>query len=299
LTLYIFALDSKEMAVTLPVLVLAYEVLFQKLGRSVRSLAVQFLPTAVVGVVTLVFIWGKTGPGSLTDLESYRPVFTWARFSESNIHFLNGLFYTDTFTMNGVLAVWALLLAVALFRFRDPRWMFLWIWIMVTPLPIAFLPGRGGPMLYIVLGGWSIAAALTCRTLLRGLSQLWKVTGLPRREFMAAGLLVSAGAYAKQTAAFDRYMYDGYRNSGKETLEIIEQLKALQLKPKVGSRIVFLNNPLPAPYAMQFIANLVWNDHSLQIALQEQFHFTDAALGQMDYILDFSEGHLRIRKSPR
>lgn len=298
LALYICALDSKEMAVTLPVLVLAYELLFHELARDLRSLAIQLLPSLIAGVLTLVYIVGKTGSGSLTDLESYRPVFTWARFSEFSVHSLNQLFYVEDFTMRGVLAVWTALLLLGLLRFRDPRWMFLWIWIMAAPLPMAFLQLRGGPQLYLVLPGWSLAAALVCRSLLRRLAWVWKALGVPLKAAMAAGLLGCAAAYAQQTWIYDRFLHDGYRDNGKFTLEIIEQLKALQVRPKPGSRIVFLTDPFPGLYDMQTIASLVWNDHSLHIELQHQIQFSQAELDKQDYLFDFDQGRLRIRKSP-
>jgi hypothetical protein len=299
LLLYILALDSKEMAVTLPVLVLAYELLFQKLARDLRGLSAQFLPTLISGAVTLVFILGKTGHGSLTDLEAYRPVFTWARFSESNIHFLNELFYTNTFTMRSVVALWVLLFAAGLLRFRDPRWMFLWVWVMVTPLPIAFLPGRGGPQQYIVVAGWSIAVALACRALAQRLAWAWKAVRLPRRDLMAGSLLLCAGVYAQETRTVDQSQISGFRKNGEGTLAIIEQLKALQLRPKPGSSIVFLTDPFPGVYDMQFIANLVWNDHSLHIELQEHVHYSKEDLDRMDYLLDYAEGRLRVLRTPR
>ena len=93
LVLYICALDSKEMAVSLPVIVLAYELLFE--GRKAK-----LGPGIAAAVLTAIFIAGKTiGAGSLTELEAYRPVFTWARYAESSTRFLNTLFYTSEFTM--------------------------------------------------------------------------------------------------------------------------------------------------------------------------------------------------------
>src|SRR5262249_16442617 len=79
LLLYIFALDAKEMGVTLPAIVLSYELLFHKFDLDWRRWMLRLLPVALSGVVTLIFIFGKTGSGSLTDLDAYRPVFTFAR----------------------------------------------------------------------------------------------------------------------------------------------------------------------------------------------------------------------------
>ena len=83
LALYICALDSKEMAVSLPVLILAYEVLFK--GRTAKA-----GPALIAGALTLAFIVGKAmGAGTLTSMDAYRPVYTWERFGTSSTRFLN------------------------------------------------------------------------------------------------------------------------------------------------------------------------------------------------------------------
>jgi len=120
LGLYICALNSKEMAVTLPVVVLAYELLFK--GRNAR-----FVPVLIAAAITAIFIAGKTGHGSLTDLEAYRPVFTWARFAESNTRYLNTIFYAGLFTIQRVLLLWGVVLYVGVRQLRvplpGPRWL--------------------------------------------------------------------------------------------------------------------------------------------------------------------------------
>jgi hypothetical protein len=232
-------------------------------------------------------------------MEAYRPIFTWARFSESNIRFLNQLSYSQSFTMRGVVALWAVLLAVGLFRFRDPRWILVGVWVMVAPLPISFLPDRGGPQLYIVLAGWSLAAALACRVLVRGMAWALKPVGLPRKEYVAAGFVLCAGAYAQETLESDRDAKSGFQENGKQTLEILEDLKASQLRPRPGSRIVFLTDPFPGSFNMQFLASLLWNDHSLDIALQNQIHFRPETLEHTDYLLDYTDGRFVVRKAPR
>ncbi len=156
--------------------------------------------------MTAVFIAGKTGPGTLTDTEAYRPVFSWIRFSESNAHYLNEIFYTNVFTIWRVLVLETLLLYVGLRQWlsrpSDPRWLFLWIWIVVTPLPITFLPGRGGAMLYIVLAGWAPLAALTLRTLARWLTLEPLMSRIPRHVAMSAALFGCIGqgcTFTRQT----------------------------------------------------------------------------------------------------
>ena len=236
LLLYICALDSKEMAVSLPVVALAYEVLLEKRAATWRGFAKQVAPTLTAGGLTLIYIIGKaTGGDSLTSVDAYRPVLTWARFSESSLRFLNTMFYVDGFTMPHALVLWGVLLSagvVGLVRTpRNPRWLFLWIWVMVTPLPIAFLPGRGAALLYIVAGGWAIALAMMLRSMAWSLSRQLFLGRVGRLASMALCLLLCAATYADETRRVHDDAVFGYLELGKETMQAIERLKKLGLQP--------------------------------------------------------------------
>src|SRR5215467_752321 len=294
LILYICALDSKEMAVSLPVLVLAYEVLFQ--GRRARV-----APALAAGAVTLVFILGKTiGPGTLTTMDAYKPVFTWERFSEANTRFLNTLFYTDVFTINRVLELWGVLLYIGLRNWGlkkfDPRWLFLLIWVVVTPLPLAFLPNRGGATLYIVAGGWAMLAALVLREILRRFARQ-PVAGLPRRIIMTAGLAGCIAAYWHETARQDRKLVHWFLENGQETQQTIAQLRALGQRPPAHSGVVFLNDPFTG-YDTLFISALVWRDSTIDIHLQRKYQLPESELAKAKYIFDYTDGRFVLVKSP-
>ena len=453
LALYICALNSKEMAVSLPVVALAYELLLlerkgcgapqpadenwfraalrlarvpEKQAQGFADLARQLWPTLAAGAITAVFILGKAlSPGSLTNMDAYRPVFTWARFSESSTRFLNTIFYADGITMEHVIVLWGVLLCagiaglsrkpigttepvaagsppvsgveegrsgpvplsrkpigttepvaagsppvsgveegrsgpvplsrkpigptepvaagslpvsgveegrsgpvplsrkpigptepvaagslpvsgveegrsgpVPLARRRDPRWLFLWIWVMVTPLPIAFLPGRGAGLLYIVAGGWAMAAAMLCRAASWRLARELFLGRPARLAAMGLGLLGCAAAYAYQTRMVHREVVYGYLLTGKHTADMIGQFRKLGLQPKPGSRIVFLRDPFPDTFDMTFVAALAWNDRSLKIFQQSQVHLPADQVAGMDYILDYTGNQFVVVKTP-
>jgi hypothetical protein len=282
LILYICALNSKEMAVSLPVLILAYELLFH---RSRPRLITVLIAVAI----TVIYITGKAvGPGTLTELESYRPVFTWTRFVESNTRFLNTLFYTELFTTGRLLILWSaiLLFAALKWRWRDPRWMFLWLWVVVTPLPIAFLPARGGAMLYIPAAGWALLTAMVLRALARRVS----------KKAMPVVLVALAVLYAVETRKLEREQVAATLASGAELKRFISSLNSLGFRPRERSRIVFLNDPFPDGYATEFAAYLVWNDHSLDISLERQVHLPPDGIAGMDYIFDFVDERLVVHK---
>jgi len=289
LALYICALDSKEMAVTLPVLVLAYELFFK--GRNAK-----FVPVLIAAVITAIYIYGKT----LTDMEAYRPVFTWTRFAESTIRYLNSIFYTNWFTIQRILLLWGVLLYIGLRQWRlplpDPRWLFLWVWVVVTPLPITFLPLRGGPMLYVVLPGWAMLAALICRSLARHISRDIVLKGIPRRAIMLVVLAGCLTAYVSKTRHRDRVGKEADLAIGANTRELVNELREINIRPAAGSRILFLNDPFPEWWTTFFAAALLWEDPTLEIYLQNQVHLKPEDIAHMDYIVDFVDKHFIVRK---
>ena len=100
LALYVCALNSKEMAVTLPVIVLIYEFLkrprwadWKAFFRWTRSVAA---PSLIAGLLTAIYTYGKTrGSGSLTRYDSYRPKISWHHFMTSNASFVGELLYSQ------------------------------------------------------------------------------------------------------------------------------------------------------------------------------------------------------------
>jgi hypothetical protein len=293
LALYICALDSKEMGVSLPVIVLAYELLFEgrkaKLGLGLAA-----------GALTVLFIAGKTmGTDALTQMEAYRPVFTWARYAESSTRFVNTVFYTTSFTIGRVLALEAILLYAGLRNWGrrewDPRWLFLLTWVLVTPLPIAFLPDRGGGTLYIVSAGWALLGAMTVRAVMRRVARE-PVAGLSRSAIMAAGLLGCIVAYAHEARRADQNNVSWYLSIGDETRRAIHEFEALGIRPAARSRVAFLNDPFPDTYHTLFLASLFWKDPSIEINLQQRYRLSDDELAKMDYIFDDVDGRLVVVK---
>jgi hypothetical protein len=165
LMLYICALNSKEMAVSLPLIALTYEVLkCPGLGnwklfvcRNWRS-AIALL---IAGVLTAIYIYGKThGSNSLITHDVYRPQYSWHTFLASNAKFVSEL----RFDHRPVLPVTLLLLWAAGFVYafirRDRTLQLMAFWVVLVPLPIAFIyPIRGSACLYLLLFGWAIILA--------------------------------------------------------------------------------------------------------------------------------------------
>src|SRR5689334_9417765 len=88
--LYICALNSKEMAATLPLFLFLYEVLYHPPASRSRKELRRWIfcenrAALVTGVITIVYAVGRmTGADSVGRNVAYQPVFSWARFMESS-----------------------------------------------------------------------------------------------------------------------------------------------------------------------------------------------------------------------
>jgi hypothetical protein len=294
--LYVCALNSKEMAVSLPVVLVAYELLYhapktwKTAGGPGRALA-DAGPALATIAVTMVFMAIKIwGPGSLSKDEGFQPAYTWARFFENNIHYLNTIFYTKAFTAELVILAWAALLYVAV-RNGDRRLLLLWVWVVVTPLPIAFITGRGGACLYIIAAGWAMVIAILVEALARRIAREPVFAKLPPGAVVVCVILAAVALYWRETAWRHQFFEVAYLRDGEKTWNLIEQFRRLPVRPRHDSRIVFLNDPFPG-FDTLFIASLWWNDHTLRIQLQNHAHLPERELSGMDYVFDFPEGRL-------
>ncbi len=165
LVLYICALNSKEMAVTLPVIVLIYELLKTPRWTSRNAfLSWTWRDAAAAligGGITAVYVYSKiTGIGSTRGSEPYRPIYSWHNFVTSNSSFVGELLYApQAITPITLLLLWAAVFIYAFLR-RDRMLRLMAFWIVIVPLPIAFiLPIRGRGCLYLLLFGWAMIFA--------------------------------------------------------------------------------------------------------------------------------------------
>ena len=169
LLLYVLALDSKEMSVTLPVIILIYEFLKAPRWADCKAFfrwsVCYAMPSLIAGAVTAIYVCGKVyGTASLTRLDPYRPRYSWHQFVAANAKFLNELFFgSNAISLKTFWILWVAVFIYAVFR-RDRMVRLMAVWVVIVPLPIAFLlPIRGGGCLYLLLFGWAmIFAKVAC-----------------------------------------------------------------------------------------------------------------------------------------
>src|ERR1035437_8574453 len=169
LTLYLVALGAKEMAVTLPVFLALYDLIYDPpapnlaatrawTGRELRRLS----PFAVV---TVGYILLKTvGPGRVTANSDFLPRVSWQVLIDGWKHYAFDLFYgAIAFTGPRVVLLWAVLLAIVL-ALRKRDLLFALCVILIGILPVVLIPDRGFYAVYLTLPGWYLLAARSLTT---------------------------------------------------------------------------------------------------------------------------------------
>src|SRR4029450_5236382 len=100
------------------------------------------------------------GAGPLVQAEVYRLQYSWHTFLESNAQFVSELrFHHRPVLPVTLLLLWAGVFVYAFIR-RDRTLQLMAFWVVLVPLPIAFIyPIRGSACLYLLLFGWAIILA--------------------------------------------------------------------------------------------------------------------------------------------
>jgi hypothetical protein len=324
LVLYICALNCKEMAVTLPVIILIYEFLrsprwadWKAFFDWIRSSAA---PSLIAGVLTAFYVYGKThGSGSLASVDPYRPSYSWHNFMASNARFVGELLFAgQAITPVTLLALWTVVFIYAFVR-RDRSLQLMAFWIVIVPLPMAFIvPIRGGAPLYLLLFGWAMIFATIAFDLITLLFKLSvfianRVPGLVTgpivgaasnkgslRVFRMIATLLIAFALAAFTYRENQRLQFPWFRLGEKTSHIVQTLRSLDLHPAPGSRILLLvkENFIPYKWHSFFVASLIWNDRSLRIWAESASELTPQQEADVDYIILLSEFNADVIRSP-
>lgn len=302
--LYIGALDSKEMAVSLPLVLLAYECIWNppdwRRWRAIRYwLGHDALWVLVLGAITAAYVAGHTAAaGALTKFPAYRPVLTLHNFAQSNMRFINELFLPDrgnVLSERECLLIWGALLYLA-WRRREKQLWFAAAFVLITPLPICFVPGRGGGCLYILMAGWALAVStllLAPATLIKAEPPFRRV---PLSAIRATLALVAVSFLWNSDFDPDREMVPSLIRDSQLTWSAIQQLKALQPTVPPHTRILFLKDPFEM-WDMKFIADLVYHDRTVAVWLEREMPGAEARGAWFDMIFTWDQGHL-VRLKP-
>ena len=294
LGLYLCALNSKEMALTLPLMLAAWEFwCAPRMGLRTVSVA---RPILLAALLNVVYIYGKVfGHDPMLNAPGYRPVFTVHQFFAAEKTYMGEFFLSQgKFGWRGVVAVWLLLLYLA-WRRQRAGLRFCFTFLMLTPLPIVFLEGRSGACLYIPLAGWAVFAAVILTDAAgAGANFLANepLVGRLGRTALLAGILAAALFFWAKENGWRRreFVRPAMADVGRVTWQTIEQLRALNPHLEPHSQAVFLHDPFEA-WDMAFIADLWFRDPTIDFHLQRFTPISEEEQRKM-HVFDFQDGRL-------
>jgi len=309
LGLYLCALNAKEMAVTLPVILLAYEWLFHGPPPWRPKALVQWLrgpgqATCWAGLMNLVFIYGRRfGAEGLMNGPStaYKPVLSLDRVYDFQQRYIGDVFYHLP-RFEGLATFIILLLVTHLaWRHNRPLLRFCWIYIMVTPLPVEFIIGRDQACLYVCMAGWAVmAATLFTHWLTRAAAKVVDADPQSRpvlrvRTMFAvtAMLLFAFGNWRfKET-----YITPVMPGLGQLTMDVLAQFRAQNPQVRPGATVIFLDDPWAnAGFDMSFIAELWFRDRKTRVLLNQVSHLPPDEIAKADAVFTWQDGKLiRVR----
>ena len=303
LGLFLCALNSKEMAVTLPVILLVYEWTYHRPAlRNWRDLTVWLRGPGRVALcgaaMSLCSLYGKAfGPDPLLNAAGYRPVFSLHQLRQFQTAALGDLLLNQHYSgWVQILAMWALLLYLALRRDR-PVLRFNWWFVLITPLPVAFLEHRTGANLYVPLAGMAIFGGVIFEDLARSLAGVLAGETILRRVDRRVLLAVTVAAGVYFWAHRNHYLKEwlvkpAMARTGKLQAEIVQQFRVLNPHVAPGSRVAILNDPVDPNDPLNglgtyFIAELWFHDRSAVVYLQRLNRLPPEELAQMDHLFAF------------
>jgi hypothetical protein len=312
LACFVCSLNSKEMAATLPVIVLIFELLFHPPDfRNVRTLIPWCLREgrmALLGaLVVLIYLPGKLGANSLATYTEYIPVYSWARWLQDTGYYLGDLFYRNNpavplgvtpLSAAAMACFYGVLVAVAVWLKSRRLWFGL-LFFVIALLPVSFIPARLGFVLYLPLAGLALYGAVCLVRFKESLCRLFSQALSGERSsdyassvavsvvfFISVALLLSAIDYRNWQRAPDPAAYP-YKSTLAEFSRMYPSLPH-------GTKLLFVRSPLDSNWDMVFLLRLYYRDTDLFITElngPKEQRFALDRLPQYDHIFDFENGH--------
>jgi hypothetical protein len=314
LACFVSALNSKEMAATLPVIVLVYELIFHSPNFRSASALLRWCfyegRTALLGALfVLIYLPAKLGPDGFAHDVGYIPSYTWARWLQDTGTYLAYVIYRNDpsshlgvspLTAAGVGVFFGVLIAIALWVRSRVMWFGL-LFFVITLLPVSFIPARLGSVLYLPLAGLALAAAVC---LVRFKDGLWRrssegrsghllatIADLSPRSASAALFLATALAIAIVDYRYWPSALNARYSPYKKTIDEVSQL--YPVLPH-GAKILFVHSPVDNGWGMLFLLRLYYHDADLfltQLNGPKEQRITIDQLPHYDHIFDFENGH--------
>ena len=284
---FLCAINAKEMAVTLPVVLLLYEFIFNRPSLTISGLKNCFFDRAwiicLLGLLLLPYLYGKLGSGNLSGNQAFALDLSIPYYLTNSGHYMDVLLFQPVgWTTSKFLAAFILSMFALAAVLRSSVLFFCCLFFLLTPLPIIFIAFRGSLyLLYIPMIGLTLFAA----TVIVRLREL--ASGSPALTFATVFLVLF-------------WVHDRHRPIGNEVpafRNTFNQLSALHLQPKPRARILMLEDPFDIDeWAPLFIGRILYNDKDLVVDRIKMMNPKPSAaeIQAYDYVLAYESGELRL-----
>jgi len=298
LLLFLCALNSKEMAVSVPPMVLVYEWIYHRPANWTTAALLTWIKgparvSLIAGVLDLLDIYGKvSGPTAMTNSISYHPVFTLARIHDFQRLAMQELFCSWAWTpgWRQILELWAVLALLAWWNARRrPVLPFLFWFLILVPLPIEFLIGKSEACLVLLMVGGAIFVAVLFADAVEAFAHfLAREFRLPAvgRPLVVALMVSSAVFLWVREQRSLRLSIGGapMTSLGFESWDLIQQMRASSFRPRPGSSVAILEDPFVDRLDMYRIGRLWLRDRTVNLHVAGQGPLSPEALAKMDYV---------------
>ncbi|MBL8234247.1 MAG: glycosyltransferase family 39 protein, partial [Bryobacterales bacterium] len=246
LILFAGALNSKEMAVTLPLVCAAHD--WFASTRRLRLLSAMF-------TMSVAFAVGKA-ISPLAASTAYHPVFTASRYLETSRSLLAAIFQMPF--SDAMLICAYLLMTVHVLFVRSRALTVAAVLAIFGFLPLNFITPREPFVVYLPLAGWAMYVALTLSQLrLRG---VWIVSAA-----FGVAVTLNAAYLSRQGDPIGATM---------PMRRLVESFRKVDPKPAPGSCVLLTGDPFYPDWDTYFLAKLYFRDPSVRV----RFSPPDAAL---------------------
>jgi len=275
------ALNTKEMAASIPIALLIWELLFHWPRNVWRWPLAEGRGVLLTGTIVAIFTAvHAVAQGPMSGADAYHPVLTFARWSETTGHYLALLFNSeDAYTMVTIAIGYTAILAVAVLA-RSRVAVFCALWFPVGLLPISFLPSRPGYALYIPMLLWCLLAGMT----------LTRITMGNRIAEMLLLVAVACG----MTAANRHPRVPLLAVEDSPLARTASQFAQLYPKLNRNTKMLFLNDAFPSDvFDLLFTLQLNYHDPTLSIhrlKADENQHPPLSELPHYDHIFTYAHG---------
>jgi hypothetical protein len=293
---FILALDAKEMAVCLPVFLLAYELVFNTDGLKsfLRSRAVVLI--GILAVITAAYAIGKLhGPDSMTTNPFYKLEYSYARFTETWSVYLEYLFALNSNPGGRVsMVILGALLGIALVS-RSRALLFAWVVIFFGMLPVSFAPQRGGFVMFISWTGWALYAAtvlVAVQDMLTRRTPQYR-TALACIVFVLTGWRLGKMNLHDQRLGPRHWLYDG----PVLVHEMADQMRALHRQLPANASMLFLEDSFNTDeWTPVFIVQLLYRDPGLTVDRIKMMTAKPPNWDGYQYVFTYEDGRYRQLK---